>query len=438
MQVYPKKPLLEQTKTLYRTNAFVRFITHVALLALTVLCEVLTTQLVPHSWHVLILALTTETQLWTQLGPISLLLLLVLLAQFLFWFALWSVILWMYIRIFRFYRSKPRQHTQPLNSINQGQQMMGAQKLVNVKEVAKRSWHSLITASQAASVGIQTKEKSAFSFSSEYASAQNAQRQLIMQVGISSYSSMAAEQATTEDNLIMVQGKRREHSDRRPFGLFLVADSCNSLTQGQAASQMAMQAALTALLTRLMSNSTLGHPLLVEMMTDSIRQANRTIYQQNLRGGTALNVGLVVSLVIGTDAYITSIGDCYAYQYRIRQGFIQLTEYDTTKVRAVAGNMENMRPQDTPRNSERAAPFNFLGERARVSAKPFILELQEGDCLLFCSRNLWKSVNSSKIEQLLSDSTVSPSFICNALIQTASELEADKRNTSIILVRMIA
>lgn len=449
MQANPQKKSRAQGKTLYTTNRFVRFIAHGTILALTILLAVTTVQFVQHSWHVLILALTTETKLWTQLGWVSLLLLLVLLAQVLVWPTLWLIMLWIYIRIFRYYRSlKRRQYLKPFQANNQGQLMMDGQKLVVVKQAAakvsalttrqmqtaKRSWHSLISASQVASAGTQTLERQFFPLlSSEYAlSTKSVRQQPVMQVGIGSHSGTAEEHALTEDNLIIVQGKRGERPDVRPFGLFLVADGRDSATQGQTASHLAMQAALTAILSRLLSSSALGHPLLVEMMTDSVRQANRAIYQQNLRGGTALNVGLVAGLLLGTDAYIVSVGDCYAYQYRIGEGFIQLTESDM--VRARAGNTENMRPPATPRNAQRGSACNFLGERARISVKPFILELQEGDCLFFCSRDLWKSIRGSEIEQLLHDNTISPSSLCTTLIQTASE--GDGRNTSVILVRM--
>jgi len=241
-----------------------------------------------------------------------------------------------------------------------------------------------------------------------------------------------------------------------PLGLFLLSDGFTYRQANACVStgQVTVQAGAHALLPLLAGNPpTHGAEAVGRGVLDAIQLANTTLYQRlvQMEAGEAERVGgtsLAALLVIGTTAYVASVGNSRAYLFRASEGLVQVT-YDHAPAPDLGGQgagdglaaQEEAEPLAAVAASTNTRLYRSLGEHEQVEPDLFALQLEAGDLLLLCSDGLWSRVDRDTIEQTLRRFAQLPVadavHCCAALCEHASAGEGSDP-FSLIVVQTIA
>ncbi len=257
---------------------------------------------------------------------------------------------------------------------------------------------------------------------------------LHMLVGLASDPGIRHRIRANEDNLIALQSTRTLPSRLLSFGLFAVADGIGGGTNGQEASNIALQAMVESVFPRLMSGNMLDEQVLLEVLTRGVNQANRVLYQRNLKDASRLGTTMTAALVVESQAYVVNVGDSRTYHYRANQGLKQVTSDHSIVARLVDAGI--ISPEDMYSHPDRGRIYRSLGKEARIETDTFRLQLHRGDSLLLCSDGLWEMVRDPKIEQLLADNPASSMQVSSALLNAALE-GGGEDNVSVIVARLV-
>jgi PPM family protein phosphatase len=210
-----------------------------------------------------------------------------------------------------------------------------------------------------------------------------------------------------------------------PLGLFLLSDGFAFRQAGGFVStgQVAVQSGALALLPRLSD-----HPSSAEAesvgrgVLDAILHANATLYRRLAKRrvdgegeGRAMGTTLAALLVLGTTAFVASVGNSRVYLFRASEGLVQVT-YDHApppgEVASPSLNRERGRVGEQHEERELGASgpasqarntglYRSLGELEQVDPDLFALQLEAGDLLLLCSDALWSRVERATLEETL-------------------------------------
>lgn len=259
------------------------------------------------------------------------------------------------------------------------------------------------------------------------------QYRLRMHVGSGSDPGIARKQQPNEDSLLAVQDTKADSFQVFPFGLFAVADGIGRRANGQDASRLAVQTLLESVFPLLLSSNNLSDKLLTDIMTHGMCQADWVIYQRNLKDATSMRTTMTAALIVESKAYVVNVGDSRTYHYCPSKGLTQVTR-DHSLVGGLV-DIGAISPEEVYTHPARGVIYRCLGKHARVEIDSFILDLQAGESLLLCSDGLWEMVRDREIEQIMSNSSLSPTQTSTALIKAALH-GGGEDNVSVIVVRL--
>ena len=250
-----------------------------------------------------------------------------------------------------------------------------------------------------------------------------------LRIGTDSRSAMKRAGWPNEDSLVAIQGQRNVPEALIPFGLVAVADG-GGHERGWEASRLATQTLLEVVMPGLMMSGNLPDIALMAMMLKGLREANRVIYQRNLREATMMGAAIAAGLAIGGKAYVVNIGDSRVYHYSPRKGLAQITgdHPSAARLEFSAGQVAVQ--------ADRNVTGDYLGTHPGIAVNSFVVKLGAGDGLLLCSDGLWKMVDIVEIEQIMNNTRVSLGQMATVLVQAA--IRGNGEDTASAIIAQVA
>jgi len=233
-----------------------------------------------------------------------------------------------------------------------------------------------------------------------------------------------------EDSLFALHGSQTWQDDIQPFGLFVIADGMGGHACGQEASLLATRMTSNTIVPMLLGNAELGHNALFDLLRESVRRANDTIYHHNRQQNANMGTTLMSALLVGSTAYIANVGDSRTYLYR-EQTFTQVTRDHSVVARLVEACV--ITPDEAYTHPKRNQLYRNIGEHPEVEVDLFTVSLQSGDKLLLCSDGLWEMVHEPEIQHIMGTPAAEPSHTVDTLIRAALK-GGGRDNVSVIVV----
>jgi len=202
---------------------------------------------------------------------------------------------------------------------------------------------------------------------------------------------------------------------------------------GQEASHMAIQIMTQSVLESIAKSSELSRELLIEILANSVQQANVAIWHHSQEACVEMGTTITAALVLDITAYIVNVGDSRTYLYRESEGLGEVTHDHSYVARLVeAGRIS---PDDVYTHPHRNLIYRSLGNKGNVEVDWFTVPLRENDYLLLCSDGLWEMVRKPEIERIMKSGT-DPKQMSDALVQAALQ-GGGKDNVSVIVARVV-
>jgi len=249
-----------------------------------------------------------------------------------------------------------------------------------------------------------------------------------------------------------------EASEGDAAGLFIVCDGIGGYVGGENASHWAVETVKHELsnlfcpsdprATVMLSQSELEDALdgstatrlsnthrLEKQVREAVQKANQVVYdyarkrpEKGAEAGTTISMGLLV----GERAVIANVGDSRAYLFR--DGALRQITQDHSLVANLVTSGQ-IRPEDVFTHPQRNLIFRSLGHKRDVQVDTFVVMLNAGDQLLFCSDGLWEMLQEREtIEQVLLTAQTTESA-CKQLI-AAANVAGGEDNIGVVVVRI--
>jgi len=222
------------------------------------------------------------------------------------------------------------------------------------------------------------------------------------------------------------------------FGIYLVADGMGGHQGGEVASEAAKQTISSSLLENLKLEAWPRSPF--QLLKEAVERAHFKILRiaqekPKLRSmGTTVTVGLR----LGLELYIGHVGDSRAYLIRNRE-IQQLTE-DHSLV-ATLLKKGAITPDEVRAHPDRGKIIRCLGVSPYIAVDTRVQNLEKGmvnlnagDCLVFCSDGLSTCVHNNEIlDRAVSEDN--PDQVCRGLVDLANS-RGGEDNISVIVVKV--
>lgn len=227
-----------------------------------------------------------------------------------------------------------------------------------------------------------------------------------MQIQVGARTDVGMIRAGNEDNFFAEADERR--------GVFVVADGMGGHAAGEVASEMAVQIIARGLLPlSAVRNATAG-----EVVAQSLRDANRAIYERMLAEVDKQGMGTTASvLVLADEGYlIGQIGDSRVYL--LRDGaLMQITKDHSYVQEQVDAGL--LTPEQARYHPYSNVITRCLGANEDVEGDIYAGEVRVGDVFLLASDGLTGMVDDRRLQQLLLARS-GPGRIVDSLIAEAN------------------
>lgn len=215
-----------------------------------------------------------------------------------------------------------------------------------------------------------------------------------------------------------LQPEVRRHDIGARGSLFMVADGMGGAAAGELASAMATDLIYRHMATAWATDSADTPDQFAYRMREAVEQANGQIYSYAREHPEVRGMGTTVTAagVLGSDLYLTQIGDSRAYLVRGSEA-AQLTKDQSLMQRLVdAGELT----QDEAEQSDRRnIILQALGPDPRVKVDLTHQPIRRGDTLFLCSDGLSGLVRREEFAQMAGEHADLPA-LCSALIDLAN------------------
>lgn len=229
------------------------------------------------------------------------------------------------------------------------------------------------------------------------------------------------------------------------LGLFIVADGVGGHKAGEVASQMAVDT-ISAFLDDFLSDDIETQKKffrkrslnsIKDKLRLAIEAANRAIYNFSKKNPTkagGLGSTVACGLIYGRAAIIANVGDSRIYH--LQNGNLKQISEDHSYVSAlVRKGLEP--PEAFYDHPYRNVITRSLGTEDFVEVDTWIIHLEPGDRLLFCSDGLWEMIaNEEKIKQFL-DTDIEIQDSVHSLIEIANA-NGGKDNIGVVVAEVLA
>jgi serine/threonine protein phosphatase PrpC len=246
-----------------------------------------------------------------------------------------------------------------------------------------------------------------------------------------SHPGIARQFLPNEDNILALQEIDTGEGGAKPAGLFIVADGMGGHARGREASRIAVDTIEAYLPPRLIETQWKGETAQLNLLTESVKQANAAICLWNQANSHMGGSTITALLIVNDRAFVANIGDSRTYLYRGSEGLRQISQDHSIVARLVeAGTIS---PEEIYTHPKRNQIYRSLGDKEDVEVDTFTVELQERDRLLLCSDGLWEMVHDRDIECLFAQAAIEQAS--STLLQAALN-NGGADNVSVITVQL--
>lgn len=155
---------------------------------------------------------------------------------------------------------------------------------------------------------------------------------------------------------------------------------------------------------------------LLNLLQESVQRTNEALYRINQQNDINLGTTVTVALIIGSNAYIASVGDSRIYLYRFHT-LSQITHDHSVVAQLIEDGL--IMPADAYTHPKRNQLYRNIGRKSEVEVDLFTIPIQVGDKLLLCSDGLWQMVHKPDIQHIMEDPVAEPVQMVDELIQAA-------------------
>jgi protein phosphatase len=208
--------------------------------------------------------------------------------------------------------------------------------------------------------------------------------------------------------------------------LLLVADGMGGMHAGDEASRLACDTVRHALAEQLTARRPAHEAGWHEVLRDTVREANRRVYEQATHSGYQGEMGttLTLLLVVGQHAHLAHVGDSRAYLLN-RDGvtedgatWMQMTSDHSLVARLV--DIGQLTPAAAQAHPQRNILYRALGTHPAIEVDTLSQPLHRGDRLLLCSDGLTVHLAAADLARLALEPRPAGD-ICNRLIAAANQ-----------------
>jgi len=236
-----------------------------------------------------------------------------------------------------------------------------------------------------------------------------------------------------EDSLLTLEIERVQQSKSKPVGLYVVADGMGGHSAGEVASAMAIDALARTVLAKLMlptlEKAAQAEPDYGALLKEACSEANRAVHERARKARSDMGTTLVAALVVGSEAYITNIGDSRAYRVNQREIRPITTDHSLVERLVATGQITREEARTHP---QRNVIYRTVGDKPQVEVDIFHEGLKRDDWLVLCSDGLHGLVEDAHIQQIVT-TCLHPQEACDELVRLANEAGGDDNITVIAL-----
>jgi len=237
-----------------------------------------------------------------------------------------------------------------------------------------------------------------------------------------------------EDSLLALELDRAQQSVSRVIGIYVVADGMGGHAGGEVASgqivDLFANMAFSDLLPGMLQAP--AHDL-SDWLTNTVRAANREVFNLRKSAGTDMGSTLVAAAMIGNRVFITHVGDSRAYL--INDHEIRQLTVDHSLVERMVANHQITR-EEARRHPQRNVIYRTVGDKPDLEVEMIQRSIEAGEFLLLCSDGLSGMVDDQMMRQIVMGAK-SPQDACNELVNAANSA-GGVDNISVILVKVVA
>lgn len=230
-------------------------------------------------------------------------------------------------------------------------------------------------------------------------------------------------------------GKKREnnedymltYSPRLDVQIYMVLDGIGGANSGEVASKTAAEKVIEYYKDHVNDNCNIQ-----ELLTMSVKYANRCVYELNKQNKTYKDMGTTLSLlyVEGNEGYHISIGDTRIYEV-LDNKIEQITEDDTYVNALVKDNI--ISKEEAKVHPERHVLLRALGVTKSINFEVNKLENMYGRKFLLCTDGLTGANSDEEIFTTINSSTKDK--ICTNLINIAND-KGGHDNTTVMYIEV--
>jgi serine/threonine protein phosphatase PrpC len=235
-----------------------------------------------------------------------------------------------------------------------------------------------------------------------------------------------------EDSLLSMELSCIYQGTIQPCGLFAIADGMGGHASGELASSIVINTIAQKAPCDIVALQNPRYEEYGEWLKETVRASNQAVYDARQKAGNDMGSTLVLCLLIGTHAYLTSLGDSRIYLVN-HESIKQLT-IDHSLVQHMVSNGQ-ISEEEARYHPQRNVIYRSLGDKPQVEVECITQQLFPHDRLLLCSDGLSNLLEDQNLKEIILDAS-SPQVACDRLVEAANLAGGDD-NISAILIEVI-
>jgi len=235
-----------------------------------------------------------------------------------------------------------------------------------------------------------------------------------------------------EDSLLSIELSSIHQGTITPRGLFAIADGMGGHASGDLASGLVIKTIAQKAACEIVALKDLTTENHSDWIKQTVQAANQAVYDARQNAGNDMGTTLALGLLMGTQAYLTHLGDSRIYL--VNKGAIKQLTTDHSLVQHMVA-IGQISSDEARYHPQRNVIYRSLGEKPVVEVECFSQQLFLHDRLLLCSDGLTNLLDDQLLQKTILDAS-SPQEACDLLIEAAN-LAGGEDNISAIVIEII-